>query len=79
MPAIADSGDYDQAVITLKFPNGTIANIELSRFCSYGYDQRLEVSVHKGINGCCKLSYSYKRKGVLNILGSYLDMKNRGL
>ena len=35
--------DYDTAVITLKFKNGVICNIDNSRVSPYGYDQRIEV------------------------------------
>ena len=40
---VAATGTYDQAVVTMKFASGLIAHVELSRFCCYGYDQRLEV------------------------------------
>ncbi|XP_038074857.1 myo-inositol 2-dehydrogenase-like [Patiria miniata] len=35
--------DVDQVAITMKFPSGTIASIDLNRESSYGYDQRIEV------------------------------------
>mmetsp|Transcript_15901 Transcript_15901/g.62137 ORF Transcript_15901/g.62137 Transcript_15901/m.62137 type:complete len:337 (+) Transcript_15901:31-1041(+) len=35
--------DWDTVMITLKFPSGKLASIELSRHAPYGYDQRLEV------------------------------------
>ena len=38
--------DVDTIAIILKFPSGVLGSIDLSRHSSYGYDQRLEVSVH---------------------------------
>ncbi len=40
---IAALGDWDTVVMTLTFPSGAIATIDLSRKAVYGYDQRLEV------------------------------------
>ena len=37
--------DVDTAVISLKFPSGVIAVIDISRLAVYGYDQRVEVSM----------------------------------
>jgi myo-inositol 2-dehydrogenase/D-chiro-inositol 1-dehydrogenase len=45
----ADIGDYDTLTIQLRFPSGTIGLIDLSRFSSYGYDQRIEVR-----HACCE-------------------------
>jgi len=36
-------GDVDSVSITMKFQSGAIVQIDLSRFASYGYDQRVEV------------------------------------
>jgi len=36
-------GDVDNVSITMKFQSGAIVQIDLSRFASYGYDQRVEV------------------------------------
>jgi myo-inositol 2-dehydrogenase/D-chiro-inositol 1-dehydrogenase len=41
--SIAAIGDVDCIAITMKFPSGTIASINLDRTSPYGYDQRLEV------------------------------------
>merc|ERR1712126_467302 len=43
IPEIGAIQDVDSAVITLTFPSGTIAQVDLSRISIYGYDQRLEV------------------------------------
>jgi len=40
---IRSLNDVDTVVISMKFPDGTLATIDLSRFAAYGYDQRLEV------------------------------------
>ncbi|MDO4664851.1 MAG: inositol 2-dehydrogenase [Actinomycetaceae bacterium] len=41
-PELADTGDFDAAVIVLKNAEGKIATIVNSRHCAPGYDQRLE-------------------------------------
>ena len=40
--------DIDTAVVTLIFKNGCMAQIDNSRYCPYGYDQRIEVFGEKG-------------------------------
>ena len=47
-PAIGQAGDYDTAVIVLKFANGSTCVIDNSRQAVYGYDQRVEVFGSKG-------------------------------
>ncbi len=42
-PAIAETGDVDTAVATLRYANGVIGIISNSRQAVYGYDQRVEV------------------------------------
>jgi len=49
IPEIAAINDHDNVQITMTFPSGTIASIDLSRFANYGYDQRLEVFGAKGM------------------------------
>jgi myo-inositol 2-dehydrogenase/D-chiro-inositol 1-dehydrogenase len=41
--------DWDTVLITLKFPSGVIASIDLSRKAVYGYDQRIEVLGDNGM------------------------------
>lgn len=41
-PAIADAGDVDTAVVTLKTSSGKLCTINNSRRAVYGYDQRIE-------------------------------------
>jgi len=40
---IADIDDFDTVLVTLKYPSGALASIDLSREAVYGYDQRIEV------------------------------------
>jgi len=47
---IAAINDFDTIMITLKFPSGIIASIDLSRKAAYGYDQRIEVLGDKGMS-----------------------------
>ena len=42
-PAIAEAGDIDTAIVTLKTASGAVAQITNSRRATYGYDQRIEV------------------------------------
>jgi len=39
---VADAGDIDGAMVTLRGIDGTLAQITNSRRCSFGYDQRIE-------------------------------------
>ena len=45
---VAEVGDVDTAVITIKFKNGAICCIDNSRQAAYGYDQRAEAFGSKG-------------------------------
>ena len=45
---IGEAGDYDTAIITLTFADGSIGQINNSRSTSYGYDQRIEAFGPKG-------------------------------
>jgi len=47
-PELKDVGDIDNAVINLKFVNGAVGNIDLSRNAVYGYDIRTEVIGSRG-------------------------------
>jgi inositol 2-dehydrogenase len=42
-PELAEVGDIDNAIINLKFENGAIGNIDVSRNAVYGYDIRTEI------------------------------------
>jgi myo-inositol 2-dehydrogenase/D-chiro-inositol 1-dehydrogenase len=47
-PEIGAAGDVDTALITLKFANGILADIDNCRQAVYGYDQRVEILGNKG-------------------------------
>ncbi|OOB80518.1 MAG: inositol 2-dehydrogenase [Epulopiscium sp. Nuni2H_MBin003] len=47
-PDIAQYNDVDTAIATLRFANGAIGVIDVSRAARYGYDQRVEVHCDKG-------------------------------
>jgi len=50
-PELNDVGDIDNAVVNLRFENGTIGNVEVSRNAVYGYDIRTEIlGTEGGIN-----------------------------
>jgi myo-inositol 2-dehydrogenase / D-chiro-inositol 1-dehydrogenase len=42
-PAIGEAGDWDTALITLRFRNGVTGVIDNCRQAAYGYDQRAEI------------------------------------
>lgn len=46
---IAEEGDFDSAVITLRGRNGELVSITNSRHSAYGYDQRLEAFGSQGM------------------------------
>ncbi len=48
-PEIANAGDVDTCIISLKFANGALGVIDNSRQAVYGYDQRVEVFGSKGM------------------------------
>ena len=47
-PELAEVGDMDTNMVTLKFDNGAMGVIDNSRQAVYGYDQRLEVFCSSG-------------------------------
>ena len=49
IPEIKGIDDFDNLTCTLKFPSGTIGTMEIGRYASYGYDQRVEVMGPKGL------------------------------
>ena len=59
---IADEGDFDQAVITLRAADGRVATIINSRTCCYGYDQRMEAFGDKGSLSADNLTSTQVRK-----------------
>jgi len=47
--AIGEAGDIDTAMVTMRMASGALCNINCSRRCSYGYDQRVEAFGSKGM------------------------------
>ncbi len=47
-PWLAEAGDVDTDIVTLRFVNGALGVIDNSRQAVYGYDQRLEVFCSNG-------------------------------
>jgi len=48
-PVLAEEDILDSAMITIKFENGCLCNIFMSRSATYGYDQRCEIFGTKGM------------------------------
>ena len=48
-PEIGAAGDFDTAIVTLRYAGGELAVIKNSRRASYGYDQRVEILGSKGL------------------------------
>ncbi len=46
---IGEAGDIDTAMVTMRMASGALCNINCSRRCSYGYDQRVEAFGSKGM------------------------------
>ncbi len=42
-PRLADYGDVDTSVVTLRLPTGALVQIDCTRRTGYGYDERIEV------------------------------------
>ena len=52
IPEFLDHNDFDNMIILLNFKHGTLGTIDLNRYSSYGYDQRLEVFGPLGMLHC---------------------------
>ena len=48
-PAIGVIGDVDAAMATMRMASGALCQVNCSRHCAYGYDQRIEVFGEKGM------------------------------
>ncbi|WP_300759365.1 inositol 2-dehydrogenase [Janthinobacterium sp.] len=48
-PAIAEAGDLDSTVVTIRTAKGRLCQINTTRRAAYGYDQRFEVLGSKGM------------------------------
>jgi myo-inositol 2-dehydrogenase / D-chiro-inositol 1-dehydrogenase len=47
-PGFQEAGDFDTAVVLLRFKSGAIGTIDNSRKATFGYDQRVEILGSKG-------------------------------
>lgn len=77
---IADEGDFDQAVVTLRAADGRVATVVNSRTCVYGYDQRMEAFGSEGALSADNLTATQVRKSTATatearpeILNFFLD------
>lgn len=59
---IAEQGDFDQVVVSLKSRDGRLATIINSRSCAFGYDQRLEAFCADGMFSGDNLTATAVRK-----------------
>lgn len=63
-PKLKSAKQPDTAVVTLKFKNGIMCTIDLSRDAVYGYDIRLEVRLSNYLNRlntlCCVWSFDWR-------------------
>ncbi len=48
-PAIGAAGDIDTSIVVLTMPSGALCQIDSSRRCAYGYDERIEVYGSSGM------------------------------
>lgn len=54
-PAIAQAGDIDSAIVSIRTRSGRLCQINASRRAAYGYDQRFEVLGSAGLLACDNL------------------------
>lgn len=62
-PAIAEYGDVDTSIVTVRFKNGVIGTIDNSRQAVYGYDQRCEVL---GSGGSIQINNNYQNSAIIS-------------
>lgn len=62
-PEIAQFGDVDTSIVTLRFKNGVIATIDNSRQAVYGYDQRCEIL---GSKGSVEINNNYANSAIIS-------------
>jgi len=66
-PELADMGDLDNALVTVRFADGGLASTHVSRTCVYGHDIRCEVV---GTDGSVLVGNAASRDGVLLLQGA---------
>ncbi len=64
-PKVAEVGDVDTSLVTLRLSRGTLCQIDSSRRTGYGYDERIEVFGSKGLVE----SRRQRARGVTRYLG----------
>jgi len=76
---IRSCNDVDTVVISMKFRDGTLATIDLSRFAAYGYDQRVEVWYNVLATALCCGGIREPSKGssAPSISSRLVDKKNK--
>lgn len=62
-PEIAQYGDVDTSIVSLKFKNGVMGTIDNSRQAVYGYDQRCEVL---GSAGSISINNNYQNSAIIS-------------
>ncbi|HEX6702411.1 MAG TPA: Gfo/Idh/MocA family oxidoreductase [Gaiellaceae bacterium] len=65
-PELAELGDLDNAVVTVRFDGGGLACTHVSRTCVYGHDIRCEIV---GTDGCVLVGNAASRDRVLLLQG----------
>ena len=48
-PKVAEVGDVDTSIVTIRMASGALCQIDSSRRAGYGYDERIEVFGSKGM------------------------------
>ena len=72
-PRMAQFGDVDTSVVTLRMPSGALVQIDSARRTGYGYDERIEVLGSDGmIESGCRPIGSVSRYGPGRIVGDGL-------
>ena len=66
-PELAELGDLDNAVVTMRFAGGGLAATHVSRTCVYGHDIRCEVV---GTDGSVLVGNAASREGVVLLQGA---------
>lgn len=56
---IGEAGDVDTSIITLRMSSGSLAHIDCSRRCPYGYDERVEVLGSEGMLESARQAYRH--------------------
>ena len=70
-PEIGVAGDFDTAIVTLRYAGGELAVIKNSRRAVYGYDQRVEILGSKGLlQAQNMLENTVVKSGIHGVMGA---------